>query len=291
MITFSNSSYILKIYNQFIYIFQLFCRNELKSIFYIIIPILVFSIILVNAFFGHLIFTSESNQVINKYSVYVHLLSEWQSDSKNIIFDVTNSWYKLEKDENINHVFDAESKEYNSNQLQEINDKTFVELKHEFSDCQEEWQPMLYRKAIDTVRHEIEYVQGKQLSKNPDISVYPDIDNLNYDNSEQQSKIKNGYAHFFPICTTKEMTSYDFSIKTDNKDLGFDVYFVSSSIQLENFENSEFNSYTELGCYGKNKQSFSGTCKNVKKDSGLLVIFPDDLKQLTTKVTINLYEN
>ena len=263
----------------------------MKSIFYIIIPILVFSIIFVNAFYGHLIFASESNQVVNKYSVYVHLLSEWQSDSKNIIFDVTNSWYKSDKDRNVNHVFDAESKKYNTNQLQEIHDKSYVELKHEFSDCQEEWQPMLYRKAVDTVRHEIEYVQGQQLSSDPSVSVYPNIENKNYDNSEQQSKIKNGYAQFFPICTSKDVTSYDYSIKTDNKDLGFDVYFVSSSIQLENFGNSEFNSYTEPRCYGQNKQSYSGTCENINKDSGLLVIFPDELKPWTTKVTINLYEN
>ncbi len=263
----------------------------MKPIFYIILPVIAFSIIFVNAFFGHLIFASESNQVVNKYTVYVHLLSEWDSDSKNIIFDVTNSWYKSNKENNVNHIFNAEFKEYNTNQLQKINDKLYVELKHEFSDCQEEWQPMLYRKAVDTIRHEIEYVQGQQLSSDPSVSIYPNIENKNYDNSEQQSKIKNGYAQFFPICTSKEITSYDYSIKTDNKDLGFDVYFVSSSIQRENFGNSEFNSYTESGCYGQNKQSYSGTCKNIQKDSGLLVIFPDELKPWTTNVTINLYEN
>jgi len=263
----------------------------MKPIFYMILPVIAFSIIFVNAFFGHLIFASESNQVVNKYTVYVHLLSEWDSDSKNIIFDVTNSWYKSNKENNVNHIFNAEFKEYNTNQLQKINDKSYVELKHEFSNCQEEWQPMLYRKAVDTIRHEIEYVQGQQLSSDPSVSIYPNIENKNYDNSEQQSKIKNGYAQFFPICTSKEITSYDYSIKTDNKDLGFDVYFVSSSIQRENFGNSEFNSYTESGCYGQNKQSYSGTCKNIQKDSGLLVIFPDELKPWITKVTINLYEN
>jgi len=263
----------------------------MKPIFYMILPVIAFSVIFVNAFFGHLIFASESNQVVNKYTVYVHLLSEWDGDSKNIIFDVTNSWYKSNKENNVNHIFNAESKEYNTNQLQKINDKSYVELKHEFSDCQEEWQPILYRKAVDTIRHEIEYVQGQQLSSDPSVSVYPNIENKNYDNSEQQSKIKNGYAQFFPICTSKEITSYDYSIKTDNKDLGFDVYFVSSSLQRENFGNSEFNSYTESSCYGQNKQSYSGTCKNIQKDSGLLVIFPDELKPWTTKVTINLYEN
>lgn len=262
----------------------------MKKIIYIVLPIFAFSIIFVNAFFGHLIFTSDTLQVVNKYSVYVHLLSEWQSDSKNIIFDVTNSWHKSDKDSNENYVLDAASKEYNTNQFQEINGKSYVELKHEFSECQEDWQPMLYRKAVDTVRHEIEYVQGKQLSTDPDISIYPDIENRNYDNTEQQLKIKNGFVQFFPICTSKEITSYDYSIKTDNKDLGFDVYFVSSSKERQNFASSGFGFYVESGCFGQNKQSYSGTCKNVNKDSGLLVIFPDELKPWTTKVTINLYE-
>jgi hypothetical protein len=263
----------------------------MKKILYVIIPIFAFSIIFVNAFYGHLIFASETQEVVNKHSVYVHLLSEWKSESKNIIFEVTNTWHKSDKISNFNHVFDAESKEYNKNQLHEINGKSYVELKHEFSDCQEEWQPMLYRKAVDTVRHEIEYVQGKQLNTDPSISVYPDIPNKNYDNTEQQIKTKNGFAQFFPICTSQDITSYDYSVKTDNKDLGFDVYFVPSSEQRENFANSEFDYYRESGCYGINKQSYSGTCDNIKKDSGLLVIFPDDLKPWTTKVTVNLYEN
>ena len=99
----------------------------MKKILYVIIPILAFSIIFVNAFFGHLIFVSETQEVVNKYSVYVHLLSEWHSDSKNIIFEVTNSWDKSDEISNVNHVFDAEYKEYNTNQLQEINGKSYVE--------------------------------------------------------------------------------------------------------------------------------------------------------------------
>ncbi len=85
----------------------------MKPIYYGIIIAITFSVLLTNAFFGHLLFASETQQVIHKYSVYVHLLSEWDSGSKNIIFDVTNSWYNSEKDNNTNHVFNAESKEYN----------------------------------------------------------------------------------------------------------------------------------------------------------------------------------
>ena len=269
----------------------------MKKVLYVVIPVLAFSIIFVNAFYGHLIFTTETQEVTNKYSVYVHLLPEWNSGSKNIIFDVTNTWYKSDvsdSNNNTNQVFDAESKDYNTNQLRQINGKSYVELKHEFSDCQEEWTPMLYRKAIDTVRHKIEHVQGRQLGTDSNVSVYPDINNKNYDNSQQQSKIRDGYAQFFPICTLEDATtSYDYSVRTDNKDLGFDVFFVPSLAEVKRFTapDSEFNFYTESGCYGQNKQSYSGRCNDIKKDGGLLIVFPDELRPWTTKVTVNLYEN
>lgn len=261
----------------------------MKNIYYVIIPIVAFCLILTNAFFGHLIFASETQQVIHKYSVYVHLLSDWNSSSKNIIFDVTNSWYKSDKKIE-NSVLNEDSKIYNTNQLQSIHGKSYVELNHEFSDCEKIWQPEIYRKAVDTVRHGFEYTQGKQLSANPNISVYPDVDNTNYNNSEQQIKIKNGFVQFVPICTSKNVTSYDYSIKTDNKDVGLDVYFVSSFRQLENFSSSDFESNKESDCSAQNKQSFSGRCNNIQKSGGLLVIFPDEIKPWTTKVTVNLYE-
>jgi len=262
----------------------------MKKILYVVVPAVALLLIFVNTFFGHMIFVSDTEQVVNKYSVYAHLQSEWKSGSKNIIFDVTNSWHKAEKEANVNHVLNAAAKEYNENQLQYINGKSYVELKHEYSDCQETWEPMLYRKAADTVRHEIEYIQGKELSTDPDIAVYPNINNKNYDNSIQQSKIKDGYAQFLPICTSKDSTSYDYSIKTDNKDVGFDVYFVPSSTQRENFADSEFDYYEDPGCFAQNMQSFSGSCPKVGNGAGLLVLLPDELNPWVTKVTVNLYE-
>ena len=260
----------------------------MKKIFYGIIPVLAILLIFMNMLYGHTLLVSASDEVVNKYEVYVHLQPEWNIPQKNMLFEITNSWHKIDSKET---KFEKNTANHNYNELQYLGDKSYVELKHDFSDCQDEWQPMLYRKAVDTVRHEIEYVQGQQLSTDPSVSVYPDIENKNYDNAEQQLKIKNGYVQFFPICTSQDFTSYNYSVKTDNKDLGFDVYFVPSFEQRENFVNLEFDYYTDSGCYGINKQSYSGTCENIKKDSGLLVIFPDNLKPWTTKVTVNLYEN
>ncbi len=102
----------------------------MKNIYYAIILAVVFSVLLANAFYGHLIFTSGTQQVIHKYSVYVHLLPEWDSGSKNIIFDVTNSWYNPAKDNNANSVLNMELKRYDTNQLKTTNGKSYVELNH-----------------------------------------------------------------------------------------------------------------------------------------------------------------
>ncbi len=261
----------------------------MKNIYYGILPAVAFLLILMNAFYGHTLFASASEQVVNKYDIYVHFQPEWDSYQKNIIFEITNSWYKEDSSDNtldktVNH---------NYNELQYLGDKSYVELKHSFSSCQNEWQPMLYRKVVDTVRHEIEFFQGKQLSPDPEISVYPDIENEFYDTVEQRLKIKDGFSQFIPICTSKESTSYDYSIKTDSNDIGFDVYFVSSMDERNDFHDSEndFSFYTADSCFAKNKKSYSGTCDDVGQNSGLLIVIPDALDKPLTKISIKLKEN
>ena len=262
----------------------------MKNIYYGILPAVAFLLILMNAFYGHTLFVSASEQVVNKYDIYVHLQPEWESYQKNIIFEITNSWYKTDSSET-----KSEKKyvSHNYNELQHLGEKSYVELKHSFSSCQDEWQPMLYRKVVDTVRHEIEFVQGKQLSSDPEISLYPDIENKSYDTEDQLLKIKNGFSQFIQICTSKETTSYDYSIKTDSSDVGFDVYFISSIDEQNDFHDSEddFDFYFVESCYGQNKKSFSGTCHNVGKNSGLLIIIPDELDKPLTKISVTLKEN
>jgi hypothetical protein len=259
----------------------------LKNIYFGIIPAVAIFVILMNMLFGHLLFVSATEQVVNKYDIYVHLQPEWNSDNKNILFVITHSWNKKQSSETR---IEQMPVEHNYNELQYLEKKSYVELKHRFSDCQDEWHPILYRKVVDTVRHEVEYAQGKQLSTDPEISLYPDRENKNYDNLQQQLKVKEGYVQFIPICTSRDFSSYDYSIKTDNNDIGFDVYFVDSSSEVENFFTSEFDYHKELGCFAQNKKSFSGTCDGIRKDGGLLVVFPDEFKPWITKVTVNLYE-
>ena len=269
----------------------------MKTIFYIILPVGAFSLILLNALFGHLLFNSPYNQDINKYSIYVHLESDWQSYPRNILYEVTNVWSNPNPDAELSKFnYDPSIQtslvsDYNSNQLEYQNNKSYVELKHEFSNCEASWKPVLYRYAIDIVRNNFEYLQGNQLNNDPYVQIFPERPNESYDLEKQNELVNQGFAQFIPICTTKGTTSYDYSISVNDEKIGFDVYFVESKDQLQNYlSNHSFSYYTENGCFSMNHQSFSGTCNNVDSEAGILIVIPDNLTLSITKIKVNLHE-
>jgi hypothetical protein len=254
----------------------------MKKIFFLL-PAFAFILIFANMFFGHLLFTYD--QDIHKYSIYVHFQEEWDSYPVNILFDVTNVWSNSNNyiySTDFSNMFNITN--YNSNTLQYQDNRSYVELKHQFSDCNSSWKPMLYRYAVDTVRNQIELIQGTELNNDPYVSILPAIKSTN--SLESQF-----YVQFIPICTDKKITSYEYSISIDDETSGFDVYFVDSKKQLENYlDYGIFDFYTDKDCFGKNYHSFSGICENIDQESGLLIIIPDNLNRSLTKITVNLHE-
>ena len=260
---------------------------------YIIVPIVV-GVLIIHALFGHLIFGFPYEQDINKYSTYVHLQPEWNSYPKNILYDVTTVWSNPSPSGN-NPFYEegigARLKtEYNPNELQYINAKSYVEVNHEFSDCKNGWEPIAYRHAIDVISHQWDNLVGVQLNSDPYVIVYSLLQNPTYIDAEQITKTKSGFSMFVPICTAKESTTYDYSVKINDEKIGFDVYFVSSANERKNyFDNSDEFSYYD-GCFGLNYNRFSGTCHNVDRSSGLLIVIPDELNLSLTEITVNLHE-
>jgi hypothetical protein len=111
------------------------------------------------------------------------------------------------------------------------------------------------------------------------------------DPTEHESQIKQGYSQFIPICTEKDITSFDYSVRINDDSVGFDVYFIQSIKEQDNYDQNKKFQYYETGkCFGKNYASFSGTCYDVGKDSGLLIVIPDNLSLPLTKLDVWLYE-
>lgn len=261
----------------------------------IVLPIIAFLLIITNAFFGHLIYGSLYKEDINKYSIYVHLQPDWKSYPSNILFDVTNVWKNHDSADSKLALSESDPgvklEDYNENKLQYVNGKSYVELEHQFNNCSTSWRPILYRYAIDSIQGQIENLEGIRLNNDPYVTQFATVKNTNYDDASQKIKSSEGFMKFIPICTTKEKTSYEFNIKTNDPDMAFDVYFIKSKEQLENFQNPEsFSYYKEDGCFGINYESFRGVCKNVDSESGILIVIPDDLHQNLTKFTVNLHE-
>ena len=275
-------------------------NNTMK--FYIILPIIAFVLIFSNALYGHGVFTSNHPEDISKYSIYVHFQPEWSSHPSNLLFDITNVWNNLDisKDVYYDELFAPASSslsldQHNYNKLQYVGQRSFVELKHRFSDCQTNWQPILYRYAIDSLRNQFEIMAGANIDDHPYAIMYPNSHIFkDYDPST-------GYVQFIPICTSLETTSYEYSIKTNNDDAPFDVFFVNDISEYKKFlenpgpiqyyenKDDDDNNKTQR-CFGISFTSFSGKCENISKDSGLLIWVPDDLDLSLTKITINLRE-
>ena len=230
-------------------------------------------------------------QAINKQSIYVHLQPDWKSYPGNIVYDITNIWSQTE-----NHPLKPETrleiaKETNVNKVRFVHGKSYTLVQHDNTDCHDVWEPHYARFGADVIRHQIEYLTGKQKDPDPNITLYTSSKSKQDDN-EHEVMLKTGYSQFIPICTSKNTASFDYSVKINDDSVGFDVYFVPSMSEQINYDegNSTFKHYDGGECFGKNYVSFSGTCSNVDKNAGLLIIIPDNLTLPLTKLDVYLYE-
>ena len=226
---------------------------------------------------------STSNVVttqINEYSNYVHFQPEWKSYPRNMIIDVSTTWERQivsgsgEKSDISKH-----GAKQRQNSLQYVNNKPVVAVQYDYRDCQSQW--FHYAKTgLDFIGSHLELLGENK-----------DIQNRAYSDESQKQKLREGFAQFIPICTSKEFTSYEYTISINDDAIGFDAYFVPSSVEQEDYfsphENFEY--YDQEGCKANNYQKFSGTC-NVDKNAGLLIVVPDELSRPMTKISVKLTE-
>lgn len=215
---------------------------------------------------------------VNEYSSYVHFQPEWRSYPRNLIVDVSASWER--------HVVPGEEgpdmsnhgAKHRQNTLQYVNGKPVVAVQYDYRDCQSQW--FHYAKTgLDFLGRHLELFEDRS------------IPNTAYSDEMQRQKLQDGFAQFVPICTSRESTSYEYTVEINDDTIGFDSYFVPSyTHQWTYFLYPEhFEYYPQDGCHANNHQKFTGTC-DVGRNAGLLIVIPDELSRPMTKISVKLTE-
>lgn len=217
----------------------------------------------------------------NKYANYVHFQPEWNSYPKNLIVDVTTFWERdLVSGQNEESDISKHGAKNKQNTLQYVNGKPIVAVQFDYMDCQSQW--FHYAKTgLDLLRSNLVLFETEK-----------QIKNRAYSDSDQKSKLENGFAQFVPICTSKDSTNYEYEVSINDDSIGFDVFFVSSYAQQRNYFlfPERFEHYDGEGCFGHNYQKFTGDCQSVTSSAGLLIVIPDELSRPMTKITVGMHE-
>ena len=232
---------------------------------------------------------------------YVEPLPDYASYANNVMELSTTAWEEANDNLQFIEVETWEQADFRVSWVKEFGGEHvgyafgswYVEVGLGDSNCGDGmWQPYSEKYVADIMTHEIGHVLGFEHVNDPNSIMYPTAINWEYGNVEVQETLTKGYGYFQPICTSKDVTTFNWHVSTDDPTYGFDVYFVPSVNEFDNWmEGEPFTYFNENGCFAENMLSVGGTCEGVTQDSGLLVIMGDNASEPLTEITLNLQEN
>jgi len=166
----------------------------------------------------------------------------------------------------------------------------FIEVGLGDSDCRGKWQPYSPDHVGYILKHEIGHILGLGHDPDPNSIMYPVAQNREYGLETEELVLTSGYAKYIPLCTIRDLTSYDISVTTDDPAYGFNVYVVDSEKQFQNFiDGRPIEHYKNNGCYKENTLNFVGSC-NIGKGNGILLTINDKQTKSLTNIKIQLQE-
>ena len=165
----------------------------------------------------------------------------------------------------------------------------YIEIGLGDSSCEGAWQAYHPATIQYIAAHELGHYLGLEHSSNPNDLMYPEIPLIQYYDEPWEVVSAPGYVSFIPLCSSMDITAYQFQISVDNPNR-FDVYFVPSKQEFEKSLSTTFDYYSDKGCWAENVQEFSSICSGVSGQGGLIVSIPDDGGRDLITISANLQE-
>ena len=235
----------------------------------------------------------------NELYVYVDDLPDWASYATNVMRDSTRYWEEripglrfYQVDDPLLADFRVQwVKEFGVEHVGYAYGSKFIEVGLGDSDCRDQWNPFSTSYVSDIMIHEIGHILGYTHTDDPTDIMYPIALNWEYGIIESDHPFVENYGHYIPLCSSKQVTSFNFHISTDDPVYGFDVYAVPGPDAFDSWSEGEpFEYYADNSCFGEGYLQYGSTCEDVAGDGGLLIVTNEVQSNPLTTITVKMQE-
>ena len=92
----------------------------------------------------------------------------------------------------------------------------YIEIGLGDSACGDNWFAFDESSIIDTITHEVGHVLGYDHSNNPNDIMYASAQFTQYEEQYYEFNTAAGYIHYYPVCSIRELSTYDFEISIND---------------------------------------------------------------------------